>query len=332
MIEERLPPFDLPAEEAVIGSLLIDGEMMANVDAFLQPEDFFSEQNRLIYDICRRLFNRQVAINQITVAQELAHDNKLEIAGGASYLSHLVSIVPTSLHIEDYGQIVSRLSTMRRLISAANKISAIGYRADANVDDALVEAEDILFKVKERKERGDFVSIQDVLRDYFDETRQAEDAYERSRYLSTGFAAIDNLLIGMQRSNLIILAARTSMGKTSLALNIARNAALNEKACVALFSLEMSKQELVQRLLSAEARVPSQRVRLGNFTEDEQERIINASGELGKTEIYIDDSPMIKAMEMRAKSDSCSLPRAGYDRCGLPAACPHGRQVRNTCT
>ena len=303
MIDDKLPPYDLPAEESVLGSLLIDGEMIAHVDSFLKPDDFFSEQNKLIYEVCRRLYDRNVSINQITVAQELAHDNKLELVGGASYLSHLVSIVPTSLHIEDYGQIVSRLATMRRLISAAAKISAIGYRADPNVDDALIEAEDILFKVKERKERGDFVPIQDVLRDYFDETRRPDDTdYERSRYLPTGFAAIDNLLIGMQRSNLIILAARTSMGKTSLALNIARNAALNDKACVALFSLEMSKQELVQRLLSSEARVPSQRVRLGNFTEDEQERIMTASGELGKGDIFIDDSPMLKTMEMRSKT------------------------------
>ncbi len=302
MISENLPPHDVEAEEAVIGSLLVDSEAIFKVATFLRPEDFFTQQNQWIYDACLCLYQRNEGINQITVAHELAQQGKLEEVGGAAYLSHLVSIVPTSLHIEYYAQIVSRLSVMRRLISAANQIAAIGYQADADVDAALSKAEDTLFRVRQRQSHRDFVLIRHVLGQYFEETGPAQPREEEIPHILTNFTALDSFLGGLQRSDLIVLAARPSLGKTSLALNIARNTAINQKACVALFSLEMSQQAVVQRLLANEANVDSRHVRLGLYTEEEERKIMEASGVLSEASIYIDDSPQLRIVEVRSKA------------------------------
>ena len=302
MTSENLPPHDVEAEKAVIGSLLVDGEAIFNVATFLGPEDFFTQENQWIYDACFGLYKRNEAINQITVAHELAQRGKLEETGGAAYLSHLVSTVPTSLHIVDYGQIVSRLSVMRRLISAASQITTIGYQADADVDAALSKAEDVLFKVRHRRSLWDFVPIRDILGHYFEEAGPARVAEGRIPHVLTDLTALDDFLGGLQRSDLIVLAARPSLGKSSLALNIARNAAINQKACVALFSLEMSRHEVVQRLLASEASVDCGRVRRGLYTEREERRIMEASGILSEAPIYIDDSPQLRVLEMRSKA------------------------------
>jgi len=302
MNSENLPPHDIEAEKAVIGSLLVDSEAIFKITTFLGPEDFSAQENQWLYDACLSLYQRNEAINQITVARELAQRSKLEEVGGAAYLSHLVSIVPTSLHIEYYAQIVSRLATMRRLISAASQISAIGYQADADVDAALGNAEDILFKVRHRQSHWDFVPIQQVLSQYFEETGPAPSGEEEIPHILTNFTAIDDLLGGLQRSDLIVIGARPSSGKTGLALNIARNAAINQKACIALFSLEMSRQDVVRRLLASEANVDCQHVRLGLYTEGEDRRIMEASGILSEAAIYVDDSPQLRAIEIRSKA------------------------------
>ena len=302
MTNENLPPHDVEAEKAVVGSLLVDGEAMFNVATFLGPEDFFTQENQWVYDACLNLYQRDEAINQITVAHELAQRGKLEEVGGVAYLSHLVSIVPTSLHIVDYARIVSRLSVMRRLISAASQIAATGYKADADVDAALSKAEDILFKVRYRQSPRDLIPIHQILGQYFEEVGPVQLAEGKIPHVFTGFAAIDDLLGGLQRSDLIVLGARPSSGKTSLALNIARNAANSQKACVALFSLEMSRHDVVQRFLASEANVDCKRVRLGQCTENEERRIMDASGILSEAPIYIDDSPQLQIVEMRSKS------------------------------
>ncbi len=302
MTSEDLPPHDVEAERAVIGSLLVDGEAIFDVATFLGPEDFFAQENQWLYDACFALYQRNEAINQITVAHELVQRGKLEEVGGAAYLSHLVSTVPTSLHIVDYGQIVSRLSVMRRLISAASQISAIGYKGDADIDAALSKAEDTLFKVRHRRGIWDFVLIREVLGQYFEETGAAEREEGKIPHVLTNFAAIDDLLGGLQRSDLVVLGARPSSGKTSLALNIARNAAVKQKACVGIFSLEMSRQDVVRRLLASEANVDCRSVRLGDYTEREERRIMDASGVLSEAPIYIDDSPQLRIIEMRSKA------------------------------
>jgi len=302
MISDNLPPYDIEAEKAVLGSLLIDNEGIFKVATFLRPEDFFTPENQSVYEACFSLYQRNEGINQITVAHELAQKDRLEEVGGAAYLSHLVSIVPTSLHIEHFAQIVSRSAVMRRLISAGSQITALGYESDAEVDVALSRAEDILFKVRQRQSRQDFVPIRQVLGQYFEETGPAQPTEEAIPHVLTYFTAVDDILGGLQRSDLIILGARPSTGKTSLALNIARNSAVNQKACVALFSLEMSRQAVVQRLLSNEANVDSKKVRLGTYTEREERRIMEASGILSEASIYVDDSPQLRVVEMRSKA------------------------------
>jgi replicative DNA helicase len=303
MAEEKLPPHDIEAEEAVIGSLLIDPEAILKVAVSLKAEDFFSETNQAIYQACFSLYQRNEVINQITVAHELARQNRLQEIGGAAYLSHLISIVPTSLHIEHYAQIVSDAAMMRRLITAAGQIAAIGYDASPDVESSLNDAEDILFKVRARKGLLGLVPIREVLGQYFEEAGQPTTLREGELlHILTGFTALDNSLGGLQRTDLVVLAAKTSLGKTSLALNVARNAAVNQKACIALFSLEMSREAVVHRFLSSESGVNSHRIRLGRFGERDEVKIMEASGVLSEAPIYIDDSPMLRVVDIRSKA------------------------------
>jgi replicative DNA helicase len=303
MAEGKLPPHDIEAEEAVIGSLLIDPDAILKVAVSLNSEDFFSETNRVIYQACLALYQRNEVINQITVAHELMRQDKLEQIGGAAFLSHLISNVPTSLHAEYYAQIVSNAAVMRRLIAAAAQIEALGYEASPEVEASLNKAEDILFQVRMRREPRDFMPIRDALGQYFEEagppTVQEEGEIP---HVLTAFTALDDFLGGLQRSDLIVLAARPSLGKTSLALNIARNAAINQKACIALCSLEMSREAVVQRLLSSESGVDSRKVRLGRFGEKDEVKIMEASGVLSEAAIYIDDSPQLRALDIRSKT------------------------------
>jgi len=303
MAEEKLPPHDIEAEEAVIGSLLIDPEAILKVAVSLKAEDFFSETNRLIYQACFSLYQRNEAINQITAAHELMRQDKLEQIGGAAFLSHLISNVPTSLHVEYYAQIVSNAAVMRRLIAAAAQIEALGYEASPEVEASLNKAEDILFQVRMRREPRDFIPIREALGQYFEEAGPPTALREGEiLHILTGFTALDDFLGGLQRSDLIVLAARPSLGKTSLALNIARNAAINQKACVALCSLEMSREAVVQRLLASESGVDSRKVRLGRFGEKDEIKIMEASGVLSEAPIYIDDSPQLRALDIRSKT------------------------------
>jgi len=304
---EKLPPHDIDAEAAVNGSLLIDGTAIYKIATFLGPPDFYSEQNQLVYGACLALYQRTEAINQITVAQELDRKGKLEAAGGAAYLSHLISIVPTSLDIEDYAHIVYRLSLMRHLITAASQIAAIGYEADPNVDASLSKAEDILFRLRHGQSPRDFVHIRQVLDKYFETApgpaAEAGGAAGPAPQMLSGFAGLDEFLGGLQPSDLIIVAGRPSMGKTSLALSIARNAAVEHGACVAMFSLEMAREAVVLRLLSSESDINSRRVRLGgHLDEEEEKRIMEATGILSEASIYIDDFPQLRVDEMRSKA------------------------------
>ncbi|MEE8598975.1 MAG: replicative DNA helicase [Dehalococcoidales bacterium] len=307
MYGEKLPPHDVDAEEAVIGSLLIDGTAIYKITTFLQEQDFYSEQNRWIYGACLSLYQRPepAAINQITVAQELDRQGKLEACGGAAYLSHLVSIVPTSLDIEHYAQIVYRLAISRRLIDAARRIEAIGYEAEPDVDASLNKAEDVLFRLRHGQSPRDFIHIRQVLDKYFEAPShpEAEGYIEPIPNIFSGFTGLDDLLGGFKRSDLIIVGGRPSMGKTSLVLNIARNAAVEQGACVALFSLEMARDSLVWRLLSSESGVNLSRIiHLGLHAEEEERRIMEATGKLSETSIYVDDTPQLRVVEMRSKA------------------------------
>ncbi|MEE8414502.1 MAG: replicative DNA helicase [Dehalococcoidales bacterium] len=302
---EKLAPHDIDAEEAVIGSLLIDGAAIYQITTLLpEPDFFYDERNGWLYRGCLTLFQRDEAINQITLAQELDRQGKLEECGGAAYLSHLVSIVPTSLDIEHYAQIVQRLAVSRRLIEAARKIEIIGYEADPDVASSLSRAENVLFGVRHEQTQGDFIHIRQVLDKYFEAAPDTEDGSTQPiTQVLTHFNGLDDFLGGFQRSDLIIIAGRPSMGKTSLVLNIARNAAVEQGACVAMFSLEMAREPLVMRLLASEASVNLSHVRFDSQREgSEEKRIMDATGLLSEAPIYIDDSPRLRIAEMRSKA------------------------------
>ncbi|HEY55412.1 MAG TPA: replicative DNA helicase [Dehalococcoidia bacterium] len=303
---ERLPPHDTDAEEAVIGSLLIDGTAIYKIAALLEPSDFYTERNSLIYGACLALYQRpeNETINQITVAQELDRQGKLAECGGAAYLSHLIAICPTSLDIEDYAQIVYRLSVMRNLITAAGQIAGIGYQAEPSVDESLNKAEDILFRLRHGQSQRDLTHIRQVLDTYFEATTPEAEGAPRGPlpYVLSGFTGLDEFLGGFQRSDLIIVGGRPSMGKTSLSLSLARNAAVEQGACVALFSLEMAREPLVWRILASESEVDSRRIRLGLHNEDQEKRIMDAIGKLSEAQIYIDDTPQLRVVEMRSKA------------------------------
>lgn len=307
MPNEKLPPHDIDAEEAVVGSLLIDGTAIFKISVDLQSSDFYSERNMLVYAACQSLYLRNEPINQITVAQELAHNGRLETCGGAAYLSHLISICPTSLDIDAYAQVVYRLGMIRKLITASGQISDIGYQADPDVDSSLAKAEDLLFSLRQSRQGRDFQPIRQILDKYF-ETQPESEGDETTQpghphTMLSGFTGLDEILGGLQRSDLLILAARPSMGKTSMAMNIARNAAIQQKACVAIFSLEMASEPIVLRLLSGEAGVDFKRIRLGvHLTEQEEKQIMEATGILSEAPIYIDDSPRSRVVELRSKA------------------------------
>ncbi len=301
---DRLPPHDIDAEEATLGSLLIDGAAVIKTEPIIQGADFYSERNRWIYESCRGLYQGNIAINQITVAQELARQDKLEACGGAAFLSHLISVTPTSLDIEHYATIVSRLSMMRKLIAAADQISGIGFLADPDVDASLDKAEDILYNLRHGKSPRGFVPLHQVLDKLLEAEPEDEENIKPSemKRVPTGFLGLDDLLNGFQRSDLVVLAGRPSMGKTSLALNIARNAAVEHNACVAMFSLEMSAESLGTRLVSSESHINSRNIKnLMRMSDEERNRVMEAIGILSESQVYIDDSPMIRVSEMRSK-------------------------------
>jgi len=310
---EKLPPHDTDAEEAVIGSLLIDGTAIYKIATFLQNADFYYEQSQWIYGACLSLYQHNEAVNQITVAQELARQQKLEACGGAAHLSYLISICPTSLDIEHYARIVYRLSVMRQMISAGDHIAAIGYEAGPDVEDSLGRAESILFKLRRGQGARDLTHIRQVLDKYFEAAPTSpEERPEELPYVLSSYRGLDELLGGFQRSDLVIVGGRPSMGKTSLALSIARNAAVEQGACVALFSVEMARDSLVLRLLSSESGVNSKMVRLHTGYgkereeyvgwEDNERRIMEATGILSESPIYVDDTPMLRMAEMRGKA------------------------------
>ena len=299
---ERLLPHNIEAEEALIGSLILDGECIARIAPLLHPDDFYRERNQLCYDAAMALSHRNQAIDQTTLAAELARTEKLELTGGMAYLSHLVSITPTSVHAEDYAEIVSRTATMRKLIAAASKIAELGYSDTDDLEITLRQAEDTVYAVRNTTQQRDFQSFRDIFDRYLQEQASAADLLTvASAPLMTGFSALDELLGGIQRSDLIILAARPSVGKSTLALNMAMHNAKADQTC-AIFSLEMTADQLAMRALASETGIDSHRIRLGLYSSAQEDLIINTIGELSELPIYIDDTPYQGMVEIRGKA------------------------------
>ncbi len=303
---ERLPPHDVAAEEAVLGSLLLDEEAVFKVAAHLTADDYYRDRNRWVYEACLNLYDRRENINHVTLAHELNANDRLEAVGGHAYLSYLVAAVPTSVFVDHYAQIVRRTAMLRRLINAAGQIAALGYEGGPDSDAVLSEAERIILSLGGGRSVQDFMLIRDVIDEYLEDPKdEGRDA--RLPRILTEFTRLDRVLGGLHRSDLVILAARPGLGKTSLALSVAFNAAIKQGAHIAIFSLEMTNEQLLERMLSGEARVDMQRLRLGHLdpkylTDDEQSRIIDATSVLSDTQIYLDDAPMLTAYEIRSKA------------------------------
>ena len=301
MYAEKLLPHDVEAEEAIIGAMLIDGDSFLRVSSMIKGSDFYREKNATCFKSCEELFRRSEAIDQVTLARELARTNELESVGGMAYLSHLISITPTSANAEHYAHLIARTSTMRRLIGAASQISAIGYDDTDDVEATLRRAEDMLFQVRSGQSERGFVPLRQVYDQFLEDRAAIADPSQSSAPVMTSFTDLDELLGGLQRSDLLILGARPGIGKSTLALNITINAARNG-AIAGVFSLEMSREQLALRILSADAGVDAHRLRLGLYTDAEEQRIIDSIGQLSELSVYLDDTPFQGMVEMRSKS------------------------------
>lgn len=303
---DRLPPHDIQAEESVVGSLLIDGQAVTDVHGFLSPKDFYRQRNRLCYEAIVELFNRDEAINTVTIAHELESKDLLEEVGGSAYLAHLVATVPTSVHIVHFGRLVQRTATMRRLITAATNIAEIGFADEADVDGALSDAEDIIFSIRSGQSSRDFVHIGEALDPYLQETSVLDSLESDQQPIPTGFPNMNQLFGGLQRSDMIVLAARPSVGKSTLALNLAANAA-KEHARVGIFSLEMGREQVAMRLLASEARLNMHDIRLRRLSQTAESQLYDAVGLLSDLAIYVDDTPFQTVAEMRGKARRLQL-------------------------
>ncbi|MFL5589802.1 MAG: replicative DNA helicase, partial [Ktedonobacteraceae bacterium] len=298
---EKLLPQNIEAECGVLGSIIIDPEAIVQVADFLHSDDFYRDAHRTIYEVILQLYEQREPADFITICDELERRNKLEEVGGASYITSLINQVPTSGNVEYYGRIVERTSILRRLIHAAGQIAAIAYE-EGDADVALDKAEQLIFNISQRHARTDFSLLRDILSEYMNKLDQLHERRGTIVGVPTGFTDLDRLTGGLQRSDLIILAARPSIGKTSLALSLAHNSTVKYQHSIAIFSLEMSKEQLVQRLLSMDAGVDQQRLRTGWIEDDEWDRIIYAMGTLSEANIWIDDTAGITTVEMRSKA------------------------------
>jgi len=303
----KVPPHDIEAEQAVIGSMLTDKDAVISAIEVLKEEDFYREDNKAIYEAILNLYNRSEPIDIITVKSELESMGKFEQVGGLEYLAELPEKVPTTANSMKYIKIVEEKSTLRKLIKTANEIIELGYDPTEDVDDIMEGAEKKIFNVMQNKNQKGYAAMKDILVDSF---TQLEELYNRKQHITgvpTGFADLDYKTAGLHSSDLVLVAARPAMGKSAFALNIATNAAIRAKVPVAIFSLEMSKEQMVNRILCSEAMVDSNKVRTGRLEEDDWSKLAEAIGPLSEAEIYIDDTPGISVMEIRAKCRKLKL-------------------------
>ena len=297
---EKLLPQNIEAECGVLGSIIIDPEAIVQVSDFLHPDDFYRDAHRTIYEVILQLYEEHEPADFITICDELERRSKLEEVGGASYITSLVNQVPTSGNVEFYGRIVERTAILRRLIHAAGQIAAIAYE-EVDADIALDKAEKLIFEISQRHARSDFSHMREILAEYMNKLDQLHEHHGSIVGVATGFTDLDRLTGGLQKSDLIVLASRPGVGKTSLAMSIAHYAALKYHNSIAFFSLEMSKDQLAQRLLSMDAGIDQHRLRTGRIEEDEWDRIVYAMDTLSEANIWIDDTASITPMEMRSK-------------------------------
>ena len=298
----KIPPHDLVAEKSVLGAILIDSSAINLVAEFLKPDHFYLPEHQIIFSSMFILFEKQQPIDLVTIQDQLKKEGNLKKIGGASYLSELIDTVPSSAYVEHYGRIVKDYYTKRKLIELSSRMVEKAFAEETDVKKLLDEAEGKIFNLSYEHLKQDFIPLKDVLAESFERLEEFMKHGAKFRGVPTGFSDLDNKLAGMQDANLLILAARPGIGKTTFALNIALNIALKEKNPVGFFSLEMSKEELVDRLLVAQADIDAWRLKTGRLSDDDFRRLTEAMGELSEAPIFIDDTPGASIIEMRTKA------------------------------
>ena len=301
-IVDRLPPQNLEAEQSVLGAMLIDNDAITTVAEILRAVDFYKEAHQKVFQSIMDLQSDAEPVDLVTLSEKLRNEGQLEAVGGIDFLTELANAVPTSAHALYYAKIVEEKSLLRQLISASTKIVGMSYDEPDEVEKILDEAEKLIFEVSQRTSTQDFVPVKEVLMDTFDKIEQLYHNQGNVTGIPTGFLDLDKNLSGFQHSDLIILAARPSMGKTTLALNMAQHIAIREQRPVAIFSLEMSKDQLVQRMLCAEANINAHRLRTGNLASEDWPKLTDSVGPLSEAALFIDDTAALSVMEMRAKA------------------------------
>jgi replicative DNA helicase len=299
---ERVPPQNLEAEQSVLGSMLLDRDAIARVVESLRPEDFYRDLHRTIYTAMLELFERGEPVDLITITNKLAGIGKLEDIGGASYLASLPNTVPTAANAEYYAGIVLEKAMLRALISAGTQIASLGFEGMDEVSALIDQAEKLVYGIAARRNIQDFQTIKEILKSSFEKIDKRYQEKGTVTGVATGFTDFDMLTSGLQQADMVIIAARPSVGKTTLALNVAQHAAINNKIPVAIFSLETSKEQLVQRILCSEARVDNSKLRTGYLADEDWRKLARAMGSLSEAPIFIDDSATLSVMEMRAKA------------------------------
>ena len=303
----KVPPQDIEAEQAVIGSMLTDQDAVIAAIETLKPDDFYREDNKLIYTAILNIYNKAEPIDIITLKAELTSMKKLDAVGGLEYIVELPEKVPTTANVDRYIKIVEEKSMLRNLIKTANEILSMGYEQTEDVEDVMDHAEKKIFDVMQRKNQKGYTSIKDILVESF---TKLEELYNQKQHVTgvpTGFIELDKKTAGLHGSELILIAARPAMGKSAFALNIGTYAATKANIPVAIFSLEMSKEQVGNRILCSEALVDSNNVRTGELNDEELGKLAETSGELSQAQIYVDDTPGISVMEIRAKCRKLKL-------------------------
>ena len=299
---DRMPPQNLEAESSVLGSLMLDRDAIIRVADTVIADDFYDARHALIYENMLELYEKNVSIDILTVSNRLEEKKLLQRAGGSSYLTSLVNAVPSSANVAYYASIVRKKGTLRRLIKSSGEITNLAFGEQGDVEDILDEAEQKLFGVSQKHLKQNFIPVSTILHETFERIDELHREKGKLRGVATGFLDLDRLLGGFQKSNLIVLADRPSMGKTAMALDIMRSIAVNSKVPAAIFSLEMSKDELVDRLLASQSDVNLWKIRTGQLTENDFEKINYGMGSLADAPIFIDDAAGSNIMEMRTKA------------------------------
>lgn len=298
---DRLPPQNVEAEQSVLGSVLLHPDSLVSANEFIEPSDFYRRAHQLIFEAMLELNNRNEAIDVVTVSNLLNAKGQLEDTGGMPYMAELAGIVPTAANVEYYSKIVEEKALLRRLIRTATDIAADGYDENDEVAAILDKAERSILEVSEKRNRSGFTPISHILNQTIEQIDQLYQSNEEITGLSTGYKMLDQMTAGLQKDELIILAARPGVGKTAFALNVAQNIGTKTDETIALFSLEMGAEQLVNRMLCAEGSILASNLRTGNLSEEEWQKLIIAMGSLSKANIYIDDTPGIRIAEIRAK-------------------------------